>query len=70
MSRPIYGTNEHPPPCVYTIPEGQNVQPYIQQLNTIITQFKASLNKTHTIEQIQTLKALMEAVRNNASDPD
>lgn len=66
MSRAMYGIETTPPPCVYTIPDGQNVQIYIQQVNNILEQFKAGTNKNQALENLQTLNALMTAVRNRA----
>ena len=69
MSRPIYGINERPPPCVYTLPPEQNVQIYLRQLNNILQQFQQPPNTELTIERLQTLNALMRAVKVAATAP-
>lgn len=83
MSRPIYGYKSLEgsgicsapgtgtcAPCVYTIPEGQNVQTYIEQVNAILNSFKANSNKENkekAIERLQTLYTLLAAVRSKST---
>ena len=70
MSRPVYGISERPPPCVYKIPEGQDVTVYLRQVNNILEQFKtAPTQKDHAIERLKTLNALLKAVRDAALNP-
>jgi len=70
MSVSVYDISKILPPCVYTIPEGQDVQVYLRQVNNILEQFKAMPEKKNmAIERLQTLNALLRAVRTAALTP-
>lgn len=43
------------PTCIYTPPEGQNIQPYLTQLLSIVNQLNETNNKTVALDRLQLL---------------
>lgn len=53
--------------CITTIPSEQNVQVYIDELNRIINSYKTNPDKDILLEKINTLYALLAAVRSKST---
>lgn len=66
MAKPIYGSSIEELRCVYTPPEDQNIQVYLNQINTILNQFFTQGSKTLTVEQLQTLSTLLNLIKSRA----
>lgn len=67
MPKTIYGGGKTTTKAAYTIPPNQNINTYVTQTNTILQDFKVRMDKDVTIERLQTLRQLMQAVVGQAT---
>ena len=63
--RPIYGIAKKSQPCVTTIPEDQDINTYLQLLQTVLSALATNNNKTAALESVQIIENRIDRVLNN-----
>ena len=62
MTRSVYNNGDNNKNSTYTPPRNQDINVYLNQLDTILNSFKLAGNKDLTVSRLDTLNKLLAAV--------
>lgn len=65
MSTQTYGPTTNPAPCIATIPENQDINPYLQRLYNMLYALSRTNDKTQFLERVDNLQQEVRTVIEN-----